>query len=401
MSKKSDEQRTGSRRPSILFCPIDEAFDPCDPNELSPIVNHLSSGVDVDVQTPFLRGTHLPDGRLDLCKQCIGPEGAEIVASAVQRNRHAKHWLLGANGLGDRGAQAVAETVRENSEIETVYLGCNVIGPDGAEHLGDALADNRSVTGFWLKRNPIGPRGAAAVARMLQQNRTIRTLDLVHTHIGHVGLRRIVDVLCSYPTSVRRLYLGGNRLDRDDAEVLAELIRINRSIHSLFLGVGRLGDDGAKIIGRAVAENHNLEVLSLSSNDIGHVGCDELSSQLQMHPSLRSLDLGYDNSTRVLGERPNRIGDQGCANLAEWIQSNRQLRCLDLMRSGISSSGATILVEAAEQNHSLVSLSISKSTPKRWRKRLRSILERNEAKTGPYVPPDHQDIRAIKSVYRA
>ena len=86
-------------RPSILFCPIDEAFESCDPAELGPLVEHLNSRSPVQLQTAFPRGTHLPDGRLDLCKQCIGPRGTEVVASAVIQNDQTKHWLLGANGL--------------------------------------------------------------------------------------------------------------------------------------------------------------------------------------------------------------------------------------------------------------------------------------------------------------
>ncbi len=231
-------------RPSILFCPVDETFESCDPSQLDPIVNHLLAGSPVDIETPFPRGTHLPDGRLDLCKQCIGPEGTEIVASALIRNDKTKHWLLGANGLSDRGAKAVAETIRENPNLETIYLGCNLIGTEGTAALADSLSDNSTVKGLWLKRNLIGLEGAHWIAQMLQRNKTLRTLDLTHTCLGSDGLLEIVQVLTQPQTSVRRLYLGGNTIRPDDCDPLAELIRVNQSLHSLYLSAGQTGRRG-------------------------------------------------------------------------------------------------------------------------------------------------------------
>ena len=164
-----------------MHCPIDESFQSCDPIELDPIVEHLNTGKFVAKETAFTRGTHLPDGRLDLCKQSIGPDGARRIATALTKNPKTRHWLLGANGLRDEGAAEVANTIGENESIETVYLGCNQIGHVGAKKLATALVDNQQVTGLWLKRNPIGYDGATAIAEMLNRNRTLRTLCLLYT----------------------------------------------------------------------------------------------------------------------------------------------------------------------------------------------------------------------------
>ena len=96
----------------IVYCPVGNEFSPCDPAEILPIVEHLRSNVPVTEQIVFTRGSHLPDGRVDLCKQCIGPEGTTLVADAVKLNLHTRHLLMGANGMGNTGAQALARLIR-------------------------------------------------------------------------------------------------------------------------------------------------------------------------------------------------------------------------------------------------------------------------------------------------
>ena len=398
-------------RPSVLYCPVGKVFSPCELSELDAVVEHLKSDAAVKDQAIFPRGTHLADGRLDLCKQSIGPLGTHAIAAALESNTQTKHWLLGANGLGDEGAKSVAKTAQANKQLETIYLGCNLIQSDGATDLANALIENEHVTGLWLKRNPIGPEGAAQIANMLRSNSTLRTLDLVHTQIGEDGLKQICQSLSFHDapaphtnpktnTSIKRLYLGGNKIDAALTLPICEMIRSNRSIHSLYLSVNRLGDDGANLIAQAVAENEYLETISLSANDIGPDGAWSIVEQLQYHPTLRCLDLGDDKSAPVLGEKRNRIGDLGCAAIGELLRSNRTLRVLDLQGNGISSAGAQILADALESNRNLTALRLGKGIGRSQKKRILELLARNARRLPAFVETDASDIKAIKSVYR-
>src|SRR5258708_6944721 len=90
-------------------CHVGPDFVPCDLAELAPLLQHLRHGADALDALAFPRGTLLPGGRLDLCKQAIGPVGAQAVTAALQNNDHVRHLLFGADGLGDVGARAVAE----------------------------------------------------------------------------------------------------------------------------------------------------------------------------------------------------------------------------------------------------------------------------------------------------
>ncbi len=261
-----------SNHPETIVCPVRGEFTPCDVAELLPLVEHLEQGLAVEEATVFPRGTVLPDGRVDLCKQNIGPLGARTVARSLPKNLFARHILLGANGIGTAGAKDIAQAVENHPALETVYLGCNLIEAEGAEALAKAIQSHPKVTGLWLKRNPIGLNGARAIARLLQENRTLTTLDLVHTDIGSEGLEILVDVLSQQNRSITRLYLGGNRLGPDEASCLVRLLCENDAIKHLYLSVNRLADEGLERLAQGLTENKvlgNLEPFQQSHRPQG------------------------------------------------------------------------------------------------------------------------------------
>src|SRR5262245_43698294 len=96
-----------------LYCPLHDApaFTPCPDAEVTPIVEFLRAGVPVTETRVFPRGTITADGRLDLCKQSVGPIGCRRVTEALRHATHVRSLVLGTDGIGDSGADAVAELV--------------------------------------------------------------------------------------------------------------------------------------------------------------------------------------------------------------------------------------------------------------------------------------------------
>src|SRR5262249_53416284 len=138
-----------------IHCAITEVVDivPEARAELTPLLEYLESNQTVSEPTVFPRGTVLADGRLDLCKQQLGPTGCRLVTKALAANTTIISVLLGTNAIGDQGATDVARLVEQNTHLEVVYLGCNRITAAGATALAQALANNDQVVGLWLKRN--------------------------------------------------------------------------------------------------------------------------------------------------------------------------------------------------------------------------------------------------------
>ncbi|MCB9652537.1 MAG: hypothetical protein H6729_00195 [Deltaproteobacteria bacterium] len=104
---------------------------PCAAAELMPLLDFLGKNHRPEEQKRFPRGVVMPDGRLDLCKQQLGPQGVELVCRALRGNTTMTSPLVGADFMGDQGARHLANLVVENASLETLFLGCNGITPTG------------------------------------------------------------------------------------------------------------------------------------------------------------------------------------------------------------------------------------------------------------------------------
>ena len=384
--------------PVRIHCPIRGVIEiaPPDLEEIAPLVAHLQSDRPVEKQTQFPRGTVMPDGRLDLCKQSVGALGCRLITDALAGNTTITSLLLGTDGIGDAGAEDVARLISHNPRLETVYLGCNFIGPKGAAQIADALAANASVTGLWLKRNPLGTEGVKCLADMLRHNRTLRVLDMVDTAPGQDGMTALLDVLTYHNRTLERVYLGGCRITPDHARQIGMLLRQNATLKALMLNVNTLGDVSMSWFADGLQHNHTLEELGLASNGVTHEGASVLLPVVGGHTALRSLDLGYSASTQVLGAQANRLGDAGAEMAGEMLRRNSALRRLNLRRNGIREAGRASLCAGLEVNTHLFQLDLDdKPDPQ-----IMALLSRNRAQGEDWNDFLSRDVSLIRSVYR-
>ncbi|MGZ3456768.1 MAG: gala protein, partial [Polyangiales bacterium] len=154
-----------------------------DRDAFAPLLRHLESGQAVTERTVFPRGTMLPDGRLDLCKQGVGIEGAVLVARSLRFHRFVSSLLLGADELQNDGARAIAGLVESNESLTTVFLGCNLIDREGASSLAGAVSGHPTLRGLWVKRNPLGREGVRVLANAARDARALRTIDLAQVEL--------------------------------------------------------------------------------------------------------------------------------------------------------------------------------------------------------------------------
>ncbi|MDI6104706.1 gala protein [Actinoplanes sp. NEAU-A12] len=363
----------------VVRCPAitDPDRGPADPGDFDGILGRLAAPAPVTRPEEFARGLLRPDGRVDLCKQGLGPALAGRVTEVAAGSPHATHLLLGTNGLGTDGARAVAGALTAGHRISTVYLGCNHIDADGAGAIADRLATDDGIRALWLKRNPIGDAGVARLAAALPHNTSLRTLDLVNTGLTVTGLESLADALAGRPPVLERLFLGGNGLRRDAVPVLTRLVR-DGGVRELFLAVNHLGDDGAA----ALADNLAGYAMTLGLGGNGITDVAPLTANLR---SWVALDLARPPSERALGGLPNVVGDTGAALFAQALPGSA-LKRLDLRFTGITGRGARLLLAAGG---GLGHLGINGGVPRRMRR----LAPRS-------ATPPHEDITAIVSVYR-
>ncbi|MFI8449892.1 gala protein [Streptomyces erythrochromogenes] len=377
-------------QPTPVRCPAIEHPDlpSADPAGLDPLLARLAADRPVETDETFPLGTLRADGRVDLCKQGLGPAGAARLLPAAAASAHATHLLLGTNAIGDTGAGTLAEALAaDHHGLHTLYLGCNRIGPDGVGALAGALADDTTVRALWLKRNPLHEDGARILATLLRRNTALRTLDLVNTGIGADGVRLVLDALLVREQPLERIFLGGNGLGPDAAPLLAALIR-DAGVRELYVPANHLGDEGVATLAAAAADSAHPVRLGLGGNGIGAAGACALAASLG---GIEALDLGRTLSERSLGAPGNHPGDEGAYALAAALPGS-PLRRLDLRHTGLTGRGAKRLLAAVHDDSPLEYVGLGPGLPRRVK---RSFTERLRPARAA-----HPDVRAIGSVYR-
>ena len=364
-----------------LICPVDhvKAIFPFPSHHLQPVIDFISNNMPLPAEDmPFPVGTVTSDGRLDMCKQQLGVQGIELVATALKSNRVIKHLLLGTNAFGNPGADAVANLIAANNTIETVYLGCNYIEQTGCKAICEALEENQSVKSIWFKRNPVGAESMSSIIKLLSKNKQIRTLDLVNTCAGN-GFHTLLEYMEENDT-IERLYLSGNYFTADTMKYVNKMLVRNKHLKSLYVSVNDIGDDGVETLIPGLTSNTSLEELSLASCGIADKGMQLLFTSLKANNRIKSLDLGYAPSTRALGAKANQLSPEAAGLLIEFVSEQNRIMHLNLCKMNITETDKHILKEEIEKREG-GSVTMNGYQSKR-------------------IYPVHPDSKAIKSVYR-
>lgn len=420
LSRRAKALRRPRRRPRHFETPASAPLSPeilrprpvpvvpCPLPELTPLLRHLSAKDTIQAPAAFPRGTVMPDGRLDLCKQVVGPAGITPLLSALEAHPQVERLLLGNNVIGSAGARAVAEFIRSGrSRLKVWYIAGNEIHAEDLLPIAEALAGAPAVEGLWLKRNPLGPDAGPILARLLRSHPRLDTLDLVNTGLLDAGAAPLLDAAAESP-ALRHLYLGTNGLSTRSAAAIGRLLSDSDQLDSLYVSCNRLGDDGVRLIAAGLRHNRGLKRLGLASNRIGPEGARTLADALKGHPSLQFLDLGWTRATSAVGEAGNRLLDRGAEHIAALLRGNPTLRGLDVSHNRISQVGLNHISDALAENTALTWLrcpQFGKASNPDAMAVLRGRLARNRAQAG-IDEATAEEVRAprsardILSVYR-
>ncbi|WP_436993455.1 ribonuclease inhibitor [Streptomyces sp. enrichment culture] len=369
--------------------------------DLAPLLAWLRTGQVPGGRMDFTAGTAMPDGRLDLCKQALGPAGAAAVAEAL-RPGPVRHLLLGTDGLGDEGASEVARRAVD-SGVETLYLGCNGITAGGVCRIADGLrASPQAVTGVWLKRNPLGARGGGggqAVADLVDAARSLRTLDLVQTGLDAAQLTLVVEALAEADRRgrrIERLYAGGNPLGAEGARPLAALLSAG-AVGELYASAAGLGDEGARTLAGALATAPygRLRRLSVASDGIGPGAVATLVAAAAA-AGVEVCDLGRVRAAGALGARDNHVDEEAAAAIAAALAERpHRMTHLVLSHTGMRSREAHRLLDAAPRAATPTRYLLGKGIATSVRRRLDAF-----SAGLPPLPPVPADVAAVRSVHR-
>jgi Ran GTPase-activating protein (RanGAP) involved in mRNA processing and transport len=396
--------------------------------ELEPFIQYLASdcidptifgGTRIDDEKcyRFKRGAVYDDGRMDLCKQVVGPTWIESLMESLKHNTHIEHFLLGNNIINERGANAIKRFLLEehSPKIKTWYLAGNDIDAKGLSDIVDGLQNDKEVTQLWLKRNPLKSDGMAHIRRLLLSNNTIKVLDLQNTGIMDGGIKDLVDGLMGN-RSLRHLYMDANGITKESVKYLVDYFKhlvANdiKGITSLWISMNRLDDDGIINLVEVLGEYKYIKRLNIGSNMLTGASMEFVYRAFKNHPALTVLDLGMYKSTADMGEITNRISDIGAFWVAKLISENTVIKYLSCLHNGISESGVKDLIDAYETNKTILYFAITQYglvIDQELTNRHKSIQDRNASiLTAEAVAKDHsrilrhsKKIYAIDSIYR-
>ncbi|MFI1363856.1 ribonuclease inhibitor [Streptomyces griseochromogenes] len=389
MSEETSEPMTGfAGVPDLVPRPL---------ADLDPLLDWLRAGRPAGERLDFASGTALPDGRLDLCKQGVGAEGAALIAGALAAGPSpVRHLLLGTDALGDAGAEAVAGA---GVDVETLYLGCNGITAAGACRIADQLrASPQVVTGVWLKRNPLGGAGGHAAAELLESARSLRTLDLVQTGLDPSGAAVLADALLAAEQGgrrIERLFVGGNPLGEAGARALAAVLAAG-AVDELYVSAARLGDAGALRLAEGLerAPHGRLIRLSVASNGIGPRAAVRLVTAAAA-AGVTLLDLGRVRAAAVLAAEDNHVDLAAADAIGRALaQAEHRLGHLVLTHTGMRSPEAHRLLDHAADARTATRYRLGNGIATSVKQRLAALSS--------HIPalPIPRDVAAVRSVYR-
>jgi hypothetical protein len=362
-SKVSTKITTAAPTPSetplsyYVVNPVPEPVEVCTLHELNPLLDFLTNNFPVAEQIAFPRGTITADGRLDLCKQVVGPGGIQPLLNAMNKSSSIKRLLLGNNIVGDGGAECIANEMKV-SKLECWYIAGNNITSNGIAHITSAIANNTYCTSLWLKRNPLGPLSMQHVVNMLKINTTLVVIDLVNCGILDEGLSVLLGAFSgeNRNNTLRVLWLDTNGITYRSADTLANFISTNCNLTDLSISCNRLCDVGMEKISPALVSNTTLQRISFASNRIGPVGAKCLANSLAYHPTINFVNLGYLKSTAAVQEFGNFIGDEGAGHLATALKTNTTIRHIDLLHNNITQVGLNYIIDAMKINNVVVKM---------------------------------------------
>ena len=172
-------------------------------------------------------------------------------------------------------------------------------------------------------------------------------------------------------TKVNRLNLCGNRIDKEGAKILCDILKQQFTLTHLDLSGNKLGVSGCKSIAQALLNNTSLRYLNLYSNQVDVDGARCLKETLLANDTLEYLDVGS-----------NRLRDKGVLAIAEGIVGNKTcaLKGIGIRYNFITDDGAEKFFEIILENS-----------------KIDKVFARNNYLTEPYLTNLHKIIDAHDS----
>jgi hypothetical protein len=161
-------------------------------------------------------------------------------------------------------------------------------------------------------------------------------VDVSAVELDLESVRRLMAACSALSSNVKKLMLWSSSLDAESAEVIALSLRSNSVATELNLTSNNdVGRRGAEVLAEMLCVNKALKTLKLYGCSVWDEGAGHLAVALRQNRTLEGLDLDR-----------NRITHLGSASLAAALPFNQTLKRLDLNNNPLGDDGVEALAKA-------------------------------------------------------
>lgn len=162
----------------------------------------------------------------------------------------------------------------------------------------------------------------------------LENIDLAKCNLRQKRDMELISACIENPiwkTHVVRLNLSGNKITKDGAKILGDVLKKQFTIRYLDLSGNKLGVAGCQAIANALSTNTTLKYLNLYSNQMDVDGARCLKQTLLANDTLEYIDVGS-----------NRLRDKGVLAIAEGISGNKTsaLKGISIRYNFVTDDGA-------------------------------------------------------------
>jgi Ran GTPase-activating protein (RanGAP) involved in mRNA processing and transport len=193
---------------------------------------------------------------------------------------------------------------------------------------------------------------ARLIANVFKINKSIVALECGMNTICSDGIAAIVGALshCNN-TTLTKLDLHGNIINDTAVVAIGHMLKTNNSLTVLNISLCGIDSDGAIVIGDSLKYNTTLERLELTANEIGDVGTVAIAD------GIKENDSSSLNSLVFWGDG---IGITGARSIAAMLMTSKSLMGLNLGNNAmIATEGVVAISYALKQSESLMTLDLS------------------------------------------
>ena len=187
-----------------------------------------------------------------------------------------------------------------------------------------------------LGGNKVDGSACDLLAKAVPSMTSLEKLSLSYNPLGSGGAVEVIKALCG--SGVKQLWLGNTGIGEPDCEALCELLKSSHSLQHLHIWVNNLSSESVASIITGLSHNSSLTKLDISNSNFSMANAERLASVLKDYSkcTLKELDL-----------QDCHISSEGAVKLVAALCKNTTLKHLDFSHNptGVEGAVAKMLVE--------------------------------------------------------